>query len=209
MYICIFFNSLDLTIAFFSGSFDPPHIGHLAVANYIYKEKLAGEVWLSPTPHNPCKNACEQSLPQARMDMAAIAVAPYPHIRLCDIEHRLPQPSYTVNTLRALRERYPEHTFILVIGADNWLIFNRWRDYQHIIEEFQILIYPREGMSIDIPADYTQVRAIAAPEINISSTGLRNSIRRDKDVRHRLPPGVYEYVQQHGLYFEDKLRVES
>ncbi len=198
-----------MTIAFFSGSFDPPHIGHLAVANYIYKEKLAGEVWLSPTPHNPCKNAYEQSPPQARMDMAAIAVAPYPHIRLCDIEHQLPQPSYTVNTLRALREHYPEHTFILVIGADNWLTFNRWREYQTIIQEFPILIYPREGMSIDIPADYTQVRAIAAPEINISSTGLRNSIRRDKDVRHRLPPGVYEYILRHRLYFEDKLRVES
>ncbi len=135
---------------------------------------------------------------------AKFAASAYGHGGYC-----LPQPSYTVNTLRALREHYPEHTFILVIGADNWLTFNRWREYQTIIQEFPILIYPREGMSIDIPADYTQVRAIAAPEINISSTGLRNSIRRDKDVRHRLPPGVYEYILRHRLYFEDKLRVES
>ncbi len=189
-----------MKIAFFSGSFDPPHTGHIAVAKYLYKKGLADEVWLSPTPHNPCKNIEQLSPLPERVDMATLAVAPFPYIKLCDIEQHLPQPSYTINTLRALRERYPQHQFSLIIGADNWAIINRWKDYQNLIAEFPLFIYPRQGAAIDIPAAYTTVQVIAAPPINISSTEIRAALQNGKNLDPYLPGKVHDYILNHHLY---------
>ncbi len=199
-YLKIFMYICSMNIAFFSGSFDPPHIGHIAVANAIYTEGLAEEVWLSPTPHNPCKTTEQLSPPQRRLEMTAIAAAPHPHLRLCGIEQELPQPSYTINTLRALRERYPQHGFSLVIGADNWLIFNKWKNYRELADEFPILIYPREGYPLQIAAGYPNARAIDAPLVNISSTAIRTALERGESIAQWLPPGVEAYIREQRLY---------
>ena len=189
-----------MKIAIFSGSYDPPHKGHIAVAQYILQEQLAEEVWFTPTPHNPLKEAHLLSATQERMAMAALALAPFPQIKLCDIETTLPQPSYTINTLRTLREQYPQHQFILVIGADNWNNFHLWREAQNITTEFCILVYPRKGYPIHIAADYPQVKSIQAPEIDISSTTIREAVAQGKDISQWLPQTVYEYILKNNLY---------
>ncbi len=189
-----------MKIAVFSGSFDPPHIGHIAVANYIIQEQLANEIWFTPTPHNPLKEAHLLSATQARMEMAALAIAPFPHIKLCDIETTLPQPSYTINTLRALRQQYPQHKFYLVIGADNWVNFHLWREAQNLLAEFSILIYPRKGYPIHVSANYPQAKAIQAPEIDISSTEIRTAINNGKEIRQWLSATVHDYIIKNNLY---------
>ncbi|MCL2133067.1 MAG: nicotinate (nicotinamide) nucleotide adenylyltransferase [Bacteroidales bacterium] len=189
-----------MKIAVFSGSFDPPHAGHIAVATYILEKQLAEEVWFTPTPHNPLKEAQLLSSTQARMDMASLAIAPHPQIKLCEIETRLPQPSYTVNTLRTLRQQYPQHQFLLVIGADNWKNFHLWREAQNIIAEFHILVYPRKDYPIHIAANHSQVEAIQAPEIDISSTTIRKAVTHEKEIRRWLPKAVYEYILKNNLY---------
>jgi len=189
-----------MKIAVFSGSFDPPHIGHIAVAQYILQEQLAEEVWLTPTPHNPLKELQLLSSTQARMEMAELAIAPFPHIKLCDIETKLPQPSYTINTLRTLRQLYPQHQFILVIGADNWRNFHLWYEAQSLIAEFRILVYPRKDFPVHISADYPQVVAIQAPEIDISSTEIRIAVGRGEETGQWLSPTVHEYILNNSLY---------
>jgi D-cysteine desulfhydrase len=134
------------------------------------------------------------------MAMAALAVAPFPHIKLCDIETTLPQPSYTINTLRTLREQYPQHQFLLVIGADNWNNFHLWREAQNITTEFCVLVYPRKGYPVHIAADYPQVKAIQAPEIDISSTTIREALIQGKKISQWLPQTVHEYIIKNNLY---------
>ena len=189
-----------MKIAVFSGSFDPPHIGHITIAHCILQEQLADEVWFTPTPHNPLKEAQLLSSTQARMEMAELAIAPFPQIKLCDIETKLPQPSYTINTLRTLRQLYPQHQFILVIGADNWKNFHLWCEAQNLIAEFRILVYPRKGCPIYISADYPQVASIQAPEIDISSTEIRKTVGQVEKVGSWLSPAVYEYIRHNNLY---------
>ena len=133
--------------------------------------------------------------------MTELALAKYTKLKASDFEFSMPIPSYTVNTLDALRNAYPGHNFTLIIGADNWNVFESWREYDKILENYRIKVYPRLGHRITIPTKLRdKVEALDSPIIEISSTFIRDSIVEGKDVRAFLPDDIYDYIMNKGLY---------
>jgi nicotinate-nucleotide adenylyltransferase len=190
-----------MNIGIFSGSFNPIHIGHLILANYIVEFTEIEEVWFLVSPQNPLKSENELSDEHIRLEMTELALAKYTKLKASDFEFSMPTPSYTVNTLDALRNEYPGHNFTLIIGADNWNVFESWREYDKILENYKIRVYPRLGHRITIPTKLRdKVEALDSPIIEISSTFIRDSIAEGKDVRAFLPDDIYDYILNKGLY---------
>lgn len=190
-----------MNIGIFGGSFDPIHSGHAIIANYAAQWENLNEVWLLVSPQNPFKKDSELSPEENRCEMAEIVAQYTDNVKVSGFEIDLPKPSYTYRTLYMLRESYPEHKFTLIIGSDNWLEFSRWRDNDKIIAEFDILIYPRPGYEIDENGIPDNVRIMKdAPQVFISSTFVRQSVKEGKNINFFVPPEVYEYIQRHGLY---------
>ena len=181
-----------MKIGIFPGSFNPVHIGHLAIANYIAEYEYYDEVWFLITPQNPLKKKADLMDQELRLSFVEKAIQGYDKFKTCTIEWKMPQPSYTISTLQKLRVLHPTDQFELIIGSDNWNTFHRWKDYQLILKNFKVLIYPRRG-SDRIYVNHPNVRlAKGAPKIESSSTFIRKSIQESKDVRFFLPEGVYE-----------------
>lgn len=187
-------RSTRISTGIFSGSFNPIHIGHLALANWLCEFCGLDEVWFLISPHNPLKEQTELMSDYLRLELAQKAVGVYPKFKVSDFEFSLPRPSYTIDTLHALRATYPTHDFHFIMGADNWLVIDKWKNYQELISEFPILVYPRKGYAIEIPESCPNVRIVDAPMIEISSTFIRDSFRGGKDVRFFLPESIRERV---------------
>lgn len=190
-----------MNIGIFSGSFNPIHIGHLILANYIVEFTDIDEVWFLVSPRNPLKQQSELLDEGRRLEMVELALEEYPKMKASDFEFSLPRPSYTVHTLDRLKEAYPQHAFNLIIGSDNWFVFENWKNYEQIIENYAIKIYPRLGHRISIqPRQRKSVEALDAPVVEISSTFIRESIAEGKDIKAFLPEGIYEYINNNDLY---------
>lgn len=190
-----------MNIGIFSGSFNPIHVGHVILANYIVEFTEIDEIWFLVSPQNPLKTAEELSDQQLRLEMTKLALRKYAKLKVSDFEFDMPKPSYTIDTLRALQEKYPENIFSLIIGADNWNVFESWREYDKIWEEFTLKVYPRLGSRITIPNKLKhKVEALDSPIVEISSTFIRESIAEGKNISAFLPEGVYEYIVKKGLY---------
>ena len=181
-------------IGIFGGSFNPIHLGHTALAAYICEQGLIDEVWLMVSPHNPLKENSTLIDEQERLAMARLAVAPYPTLKASDFEFTLPRPSYTYHTLQALRKAYPDYEFSLIIGADNWVSFPRWKASNEILARHHLLVYPRPGYEIDESTLPPSVQKINTPLIEVSSTFIRESLAQGKDVRYFLHPKVWEKI---------------
>ena len=179
----------------FGGSYNPIHIGHLALANYLCEYGDLDEVWFMVSPQNPFKaNSSDLWDDQFRLELARLAVEEYPKFHASDFEFHLPRPSYMVNTLQKLREAYPDREFTLIIGADNWVSFPRWKDPDTIIANYQLIVYPRPGYEINESELPTNVRLVNTPLLEISSTFIRESLKQGKDVRYFLHPKVWEKI---------------
>lgn len=190
-----------MNIGIFSGSFNPVHIGHLILANYIVEFTEIEEVWFVVSPLSPLKSEKELSDERIRLKMVELALKKYTRMKASDFELSMPKPSYTIDTLNALKEKYPEHTFSLIIGADNWSYFENWKEHDKILENYNLKVYPRLGFRISIPDKLkTKVEALDSPIIEVSSTFIRESIKVDKDIRAFLPDNVYEYIIENKLY---------
>lgn len=190
-----------MNIAIFSGSFNPIHTGHLILANYVSQFTSVDEIWFLTSPCNPFKEDDFLLDENIRYEMVQLALQDYPRFRASNFEFTLPKPSYTIHTLLALKAAYPGHTFSLVIGSDNWTEFEKWRNYDKILENFNIKIYPRLGYRIFIPTRYkNRVEALDAPIVEISSTFIRDSISEGKDMKAFLPETVYRFIADKGLY---------
>lgn len=192
-----------MNIAVYSGSFDPIHKGHEALAHYIVSGSFGkiDKVLLLVTPHNPLKPDASAASFSDRIKMCELAFTDTPAIEPSDFEASLPSPHFTYNTLRALQLEHPRHKFSLLIGSDNWLIFDQWRDYDKIISEFGLLIYPRPGYPVDtasLPAGVTFLTE--APTTRLASTEIRQAIADNRPTNHMLPEGVYSYILTHNLY---------
>ncbi|MDH6305140.1 nicotinate-nucleotide adenylyltransferase [Parabacteroides sp. PF5-5] len=174
----------------FSGSFNPIHIGHLALANWLCEFEELDEVWFLVTPLNPLKEKNILIDNQLRYEMVQKAIAGYPKFKVSDFEFTLPQPSYTVHTLAELKKAYPEHDFHFIMGADNWVKINQWKDYETILKNYPILIYPRLGYEVTIPDEYPRIRMVNAPIMEISSSFIRQAFREGKDIRFFLPESI-------------------
>lgn len=184
----------------FGGSFNPIHIGHLALANYLCENGYIDELWFLVSPQNPFKQNLSLLNDNIRLKLVQSAIKGYPHFHASDFEFNLPKPSYTVNTLNKLSESYPERDFYLIIGADNWAAFDRWKSPEEILSRHHILIYPRLGYEIDFDSLPQNVKAVDSPLIEVSSTFIRESILQGKDVRYFLHPAVYDIIEKNNLY---------
>ena len=191
--------ALEETIGIMGGSFNPVHIGHLMLAQYLCQWKYVDKVWLTLSPQNPLKSADEMMPDMKRLAMLQRATKDVKGIETCDIELAMPRPSYTINTLDTLAHRYPLKKFRLVIGSDNWEVFRKWRDWERIVEEYGIIVYPRRGHPIDGTL-MDGVEAVDAPIIDISSTFIRRAVAAGRDVSFFLPQGVYKYITDNNLY---------
>ncbi len=186
----------------FFGSFNPIHIGHLIIANHIVEHTALDEIWLIVTPHNPHKQKAGLLNHWQRLTMVRLATENYPKLKASNIEFDLPQPNYTVNTLAVLQEKYPSHQFVLLMGEDNLASLHRWKNYEHILEYYQIYVYPRltSKKAREIILKHPAVHLINAPIIELSATQIRQDIKAGKNVRPLLPPEVYQYIDEMNFY---------
>ena len=186
--------------ALFFGSFNPIHVGHLIIANTILQVGEVDEVWLVVSPQNPLKERGTLLADHHRMAMVRRAIDDNYRLRACDIEMHLPIPSYTVVTLAALAERYPDREFCLVMGSDNLATFERWRNYDYILEHYRLLVYPRPGTERCKLASHPHVTMVDVPMMDISSSYIRTMIKEGKDVRYLLTEPVYNYLTEMHFY---------
>ena len=180
-------------VGIYGGSFNPIHRGHIALARQMLRKAHLDEVWFLVSPLNPFKQASTDLLDdQTRLQLTRQALADEPRLVAIDYEFHLPRPSYSWDTLQALSRDYPEHEFVLVIGADNWLAFDRWYHAEDILDSYPIVIYPREGCPIDAATLPPTVQLLKTRLYNVSSTDIRRRIREGRPVRRLLPPAIHD-----------------
>lgn len=184
----------------FGGSFNPVHIGHLALANYLCEYDGLDEVWFVVTPLNPLKTNHGMLPDIKRLQLVEAAIKNYSKFQASDIELMLPKPSFTIQTLDYLRRVHPEREFVLIVGSDNWINFNSWKDYERIIKQYEILVYPRRGGVIDHLSLPPTVCVVDAPLLDISSTFIRKAISAGKNPEFFLHPATCKIIREEGLY---------
>lgn len=182
------------------GSFNPIHIGHLIIANQIIANSDLQEIWFVISPHNPLKEKNTLLDDNHRLSLVKIAIDDNPDFKACDIEFKMPKPSYTIHTLLNLEEKYPNRKFCLIIGSDNLLSFEKWFNYEQILKNYQLYVYPRPNY-IDCPfKTHPSVKWVDAPLIEISSSAIRNAIKNNKSVKYLLTDKVLEYINEMHFY---------
>ena len=187
------------------GTFDPPHAGHLAVANHMLKHMGLDQVWLVVTPLNPFKQGRTISPDTHRLAMVRLAVQGHEGVVASGFEIDLPKPSYTADSLRFMRHRWPDHSFDLIIGSDNLASFHQWKDPEDILEHHRLLVYPRHGMKEHLASSifvgHPHVRVVAnAPLVEVSATRIRSDLANWRAVDAWVDPQVLSHIRQNGLY---------
>ncbi|WP_026712995.1 nicotinate (nicotinamide) nucleotide adenylyltransferase [Flavobacterium daejeonense] len=192
-----------MKIGLYFGTFNPIHVGHLIIANHMAEHTDLDQIWLVVTPHNPLKKKSTLLDDYHRLQMVFLATEDYPKLKPSDIEFKLSQPNYTVNTLVHLEEKYPSHEFSLIMGEDNLKSFHKWKNYEAILEHHDIYVYPRissEVENIELK-NHPKIHLIDAPVVEISSTFIRNNIKSGKNIRPLLTEKVWEYID-HNLFYK-------
>lgn len=193
---------MNKKVGLFFGSFNPIHTGHLIIANHLAENSDLDEVWLVVTPHNPLKKKSTLLDNHHRLEMVYRACETYPKLKPNNIEFGLKQPNYTVNTLAHLGEKYPTNEFCLIMGEDNLKSLHKWKNYEVILENHQIYVYPRIAVGIIAERfkDHPKITRVAAPIVEISATFIRKSISKAKNVRPLLAEKVWEYIDEMNFY---------
>ena len=206
----------------FGGSFNPIHNGHISLARQLREKAGLDEVWLMVSPQNPLKQSSELLDDAVRMEMASMALEGVEGVIASDYEMHLPKPSYTWNTLQNLSKDYPDREFVLLMGGDNWALFDRWYHYEDILANYQIVVYPRkldsnslrnQGIKEDASdgcetpklqnsLENNNLQLVEAELLNISSTEIRQRIKAGKSIRRMVPKPVADYIRKEGLYAE-------
>ncbi len=193
-----------MKIGLYFGTFNPIHVGHLIIANHMAEHADLDQVWMVVTPHNPLKKKSTLLADHHRLEMVFLATEDFPKIKPSDIEFKLSQPNYTVHTLVHLEEKYPEHTFSLIMGEDNLKSFHKWKNYEAILAHHEIYVYPRVGFTDendnDLFKNHPKIHLIDAPVVELSSTAIRDHIKKGKNVLPLLPPKVWEYIDHNNFY---------
>lgn len=189
-------------IGLYFGSFNPIHIGHLILANYLVEHSELDEVWFVVTPQNPFKDKKSLLDNAARLEMVSLSLGEYDRLKPCDIEFHLSQPNYTIDTLIHLEEKYPQYSFFLIMGEDNLKSFPKWKNYEVILDRYSIYVYPRlgEGNVPEALQAHPHIVYVKTPIIELSATAIREDISKGKGVRPMLPPLVWSYIDKWGFY---------
>ena len=205
-----------MKIGLYFGTFNPIHIGHLIIANHLAEYSDLDQIWMIVTPHNPLKSKQTLLDDYQRLQLVFLATEDYPKIKPSDIEFKLPQPNYTVNTLVYIQEKYPKHIFSLIMGEDNLKSLHKWKNHEVILQNHEIYVYPRIYAKAKTEEDPNlkgdsakqnptiknniKIHYVDAPIIDISSTFIRENIKKKKNVRPLLPSKVWEYIDHNNLY---------
>ena len=187
-----------MKIGLYSGSFNPVHHGHVMLANYLVEFSDLDELWFVVSPQNPLKKREDLMKDEDRLKMVELALEGDSRLKVSNIEMSLPLPSYTINTLRALSAKYPDDQFVFICGMDSLQGLPRWREYQAILDNYELLVFPRKGYDGGELIHHTHVKVLETPVIEVSSTFIRNSMKAGKDVRHFMPEKAYQYLISSG-----------
>jgi nicotinate-nucleotide adenylyltransferase len=191
-----------MKIGLYFGTFNPIHVGHLIIANYFAENADVDQVWLIVTPHNPLKQKNTLLNDYHRLEMVRLATEDYPKIKPSDIEFKLPQPNYTINTLVHLQEKYPLHAFSIIMGEDNLNSLQKWKNYEAILANHQIFVYPRISETVidNQFINHPKITKITSPIIELSATFIRNAIKNKQNIRPMLPEKVWQYIDYNLFY---------
>ena len=182
------------------GSFNPIHNGHITLATFILKHKPLDEIWFVVSPLSPFKKSKILLDKNDRLDMVKVAIKPFKKFFVSDIEFKMKTPNYTIDTLYEIKKKYPEDSFSLIIGEDNLENFKNWKDSNLIIENFKIYVYPRNFSKSKPNLNFNTLYKINAPTINISSTDIREFIKKNEDIEGLLSPEVLDQIKKKKFY---------
>ena len=190
-----------MDIGLFFGSFNPIHTGHVIIANHVVYHTSLDEVWLVVSPQNPFKEKHKMLDAYDRLHLVELALEGNDKLRSSNIEFNLPKPSYTIDTLTHLHEKYPQHRFSLLMGGDNLLHFHKWKNHEQIIAKHHIYVYKRPDSTPDQWAAHPQVTLLPdTPSLEISSTFIRQQIKLGFPITYLVPPAVEQYIDEMGFY---------
>lgn len=192
-----------MKIGIMGGSFNPIHVGHAIIANYMMQNSGIDRLWLMVSPENPFKTGQAMASEYHRLRMTEMVSRHIDGVETSAFEFSMPRPSYTIDTLNALQAKFPDDEFYLIIGADNWAAFDRWRAHDEIIKKFHVIIYPRQGYDVVIPDELKErVSLVEAPLIEVSSSYIRSQLSQYKNMCFYLPEEIHEYIVRNKLYME-------
>lgn len=184
----------------FFGSFNPIHFGHLCIAEFMVEFGGLKEVWFIVSPHNPLKDKATLLSDQYRLEMVEAAIENDERFRVSDIEFRMPRPSYTIDTLARLSEQHPDRQFVLIAGTDVLPSFHKWKNYEQLLDQYRLMIYPRHGDEDHPLLSHPSITVVNAPRIEISASFIREAIKNGKNIRYFLPDKVMKIIEKMGFY---------
>jgi nicotinate-nucleotide adenylyltransferase len=190
-----------MKIGLFFGSFNPIHIGHLIIANIMAENTDLKKVWFVVSPQNPFKKNKSLLHEFDRLDMVERAIADNNKLKASDIEFSMPRPSYTIDTLARLHEKYPQHQFKLIIGEDNLGQFKNWKNYQQILDFYGLYVYPRPNVATHEFTNHPAVMFVQAPLLDISATFIRDCIQKNRSIRYMVAESVEEMIKRKKFYY--------
>ncbi|WP_116108485.1 nicotinate (nicotinamide) nucleotide adenylyltransferase [Lewinella sp. IMCC34191] len=187
-------------VGLFFGSFNPVHIGHMILANYMATRTELDEVWMVVSPHNPLKKRGSLARDHDRLHLVELAIGDNPNLRISRIEFDLPKPSYTVDTLAVLRDKHPAYEFALIMGSDNLQSFAKWKNHEIILRDYRLMVYRRPGYDDGPFATHPSVSIFDAPLMQLSATYVRNRLKDGESIRYLVPAAVEDELLKSGMY---------
>jgi nicotinate-nucleotide adenylyltransferase len=189
-----------MEIGLFFGSFNPVHIGHMILANHIVEHTSINQVWMVVSPHNPLKSKVSLANDHDRLHLLRLAIGDNPNLLASNVEFALPRPSYTIDTMAYLKEKYPTKKFSLIMGGDNISTIDKWKNYRQLLDQNKIYVYRRPGYDLGEYADHPSIQIVDAPLLDISATFIRESLKNNKSIEYLVPDRVYDYLRSAKMY---------
>lgn len=187
-------------VGLFFGSFNPVHVGHMIIANFMATQTDLEEVWMVVSPHNPLKPKKSLARDHDRLHLVRLAIGDNPKIKASDIEFSLPQPSYTVDTLSYLKEKYPNQEFALIMGGDNLATLHKWKNYELLLRDHEIFVYQRPSHDLGELQQHPSIKIVEAPLMQISASYIRKCLKAGRSVQYLVPDAVYQYLEEVAVY---------
>jgi nicotinate-nucleotide adenylyltransferase len=187
-------------IGLFFGSFNPVHVGHMIIANYMATHTDLDEVWMVVSPHNPLKPKKTLARDHDRLHLVRLAIGDNPHLRASDVEFGLPKPSYTIDTLLYMREKHPGKQFCLIMGGDNLGTLHKWKNYELLLRDYPIYVYQRPSYELGELEGHPNVHIQEAPLLQLSASYIRKCLKEGRSVQYMVPDAVYQYLEETSIY---------